>query len=465
MSKRLAGWVLGIAGVVALKLWLGARLGLLADEAYYWVWSRDLSLHYFDHPPLVAFFIAIGRSLGGDHALAVRLMSILSWGIAAPMLLPWARRADLWLCFSFGAPLLAALTSLAVPDAPLLSFWALGLSAALRGGRWWWLAGLASALAVLSKQTGLALLPLALLAADRKELARPHPWGGLSLSLCGAALHLLADAGAGFPTLRFQLAHGLGGLAGSGSISPLGPLRFVAEQAAIWCPFVALAAVLWSFALVSDLARGKPVDRVDRMCFSTSIPLLIGFSLTALGAHPEANWPAPAFIGLGLGLSRARGPIERLFSLGAVLWAAATVLLVAHIERPIVHLPRDPAARFTEGRYLADEVGRFVIPAAYGEEARLPVYTERYQEAALLSFYGIEARTLPGCGRRSQYDLLEDQDIQATEAWFVRPKRSGPLYCTSPRFPETGWPSIVGTVDARGRRVGPWDLFRVRSVP
>ena len=45
-------------GILALwRLYLSSQLQLHPDEAYYWLWSHRLDLSYFDHPPMVAYFI------------------------------------------------------------------------------------------------------------------------------------------------------------------------------------------------------------------------------------------------------------------------------------------------------------------------------------------------------------------------------------------------------------------------
>ncbi|MEO1338114.1 MAG: glycosyltransferase family 39 protein, partial [Myxococcota bacterium] len=58
-------------------LWLAAlvRLPVLEDEAYYWTWSRALSLHYYDHPPLIAGLIRAAQAATGNATIALRLVS------------------------------------------------------------------------------------------------------------------------------------------------------------------------------------------------------------------------------------------------------------------------------------------------------------------------------------------------------------------------------------------------------
>ena len=62
----------------AVNLLQSAYTGLFEDEAYYWVWSKNLAWGYFDHPPMVALFIWIG-GLFFDGELGVRLLSIVSF--------------------------------------------------------------------------------------------------------------------------------------------------------------------------------------------------------------------------------------------------------------------------------------------------------------------------------------------------------------------------------------------------
>ena len=52
--------------------------GLLEDEAYYWVWSRELAWGYFDHPPMVALWAAIGSTLfSGELGIVRRVDRLL----------------------------------------------------------------------------------------------------------------------------------------------------------------------------------------------------------------------------------------------------------------------------------------------------------------------------------------------------------------------------------------------------
>lgn len=96
---------------------------LLHDEAYYWLWSKDLAWGYFDHPPMVALFIRLGDRLMHTE-LGVRLFFILANAATVYLLYriinPVNQRLFYTLLLSI-TPLIA-LSFFAVPDIPLLFF-------------------------------------------------------------------------------------------------------------------------------------------------------------------------------------------------------------------------------------------------------------------------------------------------------------------------------------------------------
>ncbi len=424
-----------IAAVAAMGLGLAARWDLLADEAYHWSWSLRPAFGYYDQPPLIAWVLAAERSLLGDSALALRAVPWITSVASCAILMLHAADRRLAGALLFGLPPLVFLTKRAIPDALLLACWAGALAAAI-SGRAWMLAGVLAGLAALAKYTGLLLFPLLWVAADRQE--RGRALRGLLLGAVLFAPNLWWNATHGWQTFGFQLGEGLLHPLAPG---PLGPLRQIAEQILVVTPLVAAAAVWWAFR--------RPRDRVARFAWWTSIPILIAFALAAWGGPPEAHWPAPAWLGVAIGLSHAGGGLRMLARTGAALAAATSILLVVHVERPVVALRDDPAARFAEGTALGTALGR----------PSVPVLTERYQEASRLSWHGVQARVLPGCGRRVEGS--DERFAPPERALFVRPSRSGPPACAAARYAVVRGPSVVRGADRAGRPVGPWDVFEL----
>ena len=122
--------ILVILAMLAIRLIVASQIHLTEDEAYYRLWSMAPAFGYFDHPPMIAWWIWLGRRLGGDNALGVRLIPILASAATSLLVFDMARlagasrrvagRAGIW----FNAMwLVAAGGFLAVPDAPNSRSW------------------------------------------------------------------------------------------------------------------------------------------------------------------------------------------------------------------------------------------------------------------------------------------------------------------------------------------------------
>src|SRR3569832_2039249 len=94
-----------LAGLMLLRLIAAGCAGLVPDETYYWLWAQHPSFGYYDHPPMVAWWIGAFTGLS-DIALMVRLPFVLSFAALSWMIYyigkilftdTVARRALLWL--------------------------------------------------------------------------------------------------------------------------------------------------------------------------------------------------------------------------------------------------------------------------------------------------------------------------------------------------------------------------------
>src|SRR5216684_2924894 len=119
--------VVTIVALVAVRLVAAAWTPLTFDEAYYWMWSKNLAGGYYDHPPGVAFVIRLGTLIVGDTELGVRLVSILlalpmSWAVyRTAAILFGGRRVASTSAILLNVTLMAAVGTLIVtPDSPLL---------------------------------------------------------------------------------------------------------------------------------------------------------------------------------------------------------------------------------------------------------------------------------------------------------------------------------------------------------
>ena len=133
----------------------------------------------------------------------------------------------------------------------------------------------------------------------------------------------------------------------------------------------------------------------------------------ATWAGGEANWAAPAWAAAAVGLTFRSRRWLRVTWVGAGVNLALCALVFVHAQDPLIDLPNDPIHRLRGGERLGSAV------RAWGIDA---VYTERYQEAALIHFYsGVPAHALPETARPDQYDLWPV--TLADHALFVRVHR------------------------------------------
>ncbi|MEO0600184.1 MAG: hypothetical protein AAF211_02040, partial [Myxococcota bacterium] len=274
MARR---WIGAWGGVLAAKLAVAATLGVLADEAYHWVWSLRPAFGYFDQPPLVAWILAVTSPATQPSPLALRWGPVVlaTAGVGAlVMRCPDRRLAFVWM---LGLPPLFLLTQLAVPDALLLGGWALALAGALVGGRGLLVAGIGAGLAGLAKPTAWALLPMILVAVSPEE--RRSRWLHLGvvangLLLAPFGLWLAANQGV---TLVFQLGENVVEAQTQGAV---GVARQLGDQAAFVTPLAFLAGLAF-------VVRW-PRDRIARIAWFTSVPVLVGFAGAAWLGPPEA---------------------------------------------------------------------------------------------------------------------------------------------------------------------------------
>ena len=119
-----------ILSFTLIRLFINSHIELSPDEAYYWYWSKHLDLSYADHPPMVAYVMALFTAIGGNTEFFVRLGGlILSMGTLFIMfhtsrtLFP-ANKITAWeLLFIFNLTLLfSAGCIVQTPDEPMLFF-------------------------------------------------------------------------------------------------------------------------------------------------------------------------------------------------------------------------------------------------------------------------------------------------------------------------------------------------------
>ena len=292
-----------LTGLMVLRLITAGRAGLVPDESYYWLWAQHPALGYYDHPPMVAWWIA-GFTAIADFALLVRLPFILSFAALSWLMYDTAkvlfsaavaRRTLLWLN---ACVLLSVGSVIATPDPPSVLMWACGLWALAKlhttGKGWWWLVfGLFAGLGFEAKYTNLFLGVgvIAWMALDkdaRRQLLTPWPYLGGLVAAAAMAPNLIWNAHHGWITFAKQF-----GRIESSHFTAKYLIEFLISQPLLINPlifvFVVIGVMMWW--------RNRH-DRNLTLLIALPLPLLAYMLVHVFHDRIQGNWPAPVYPGL-----------------------------------------------------------------------------------------------------------------------------------------------------------------------
>jgi len=314
MSQTDAGLIrntsLAVLGMVALRLAAAAWTPLTFDEAYYWIWSKNLAGGYYDHPPMVALVVRAGTLIAGDTEFGVRLVSIL---LGLPMSLAVYRSAAILFggtnvaataALLLNVTLMVAVGTLIVtPDSPLLvssSFVLFFLAKVLESGRgvWWLAAGAAVGCALLSKYTALLFGPailiwLLVVPKQRRWLLTLWPYLGALVAFALFAPVVYWNSQHHWVSFLKQIGHRVA----FEDFRPLFIAELVPTQIAFATPLVFILGSMGLHALFRRKAGALPSRVLIDVMFWT---ITLYFLWHSLHARVEANWFAPVYPALAI---------------------------------------------------------------------------------------------------------------------------------------------------------------------
>lgn len=187
--------------------------GLHSDESYYWMYSQNLAWGYFDHPPMVAFFIHAGHALlPGEFGVRLFLV-LLSTFTFALVLNELNEQKDIYFLgvFILSFPLVHTHIAgfLAIPDVPLLFFtmlFLLGYRSFLKksDAKNAILLSIISAAMIYSKYHAFLIIGLTVL-SNLKLLRNKFFWLSAGLTLLLLIPHIWWQIDNDFPTIKYHL--------------------------------------------------------------------------------------------------------------------------------------------------------------------------------------------------------------------------------------------------------------------
>lgn len=286
-------------------------LPLLPEETYYWNYAAHIDVGYLDHPPLVAWLIAVGELVLGRTEAGLRFGSLVCGLATLWFVHRLARRlvdqtsALAATALAVALPFLFGTSVMMTPDAPLIALWSAALyffhGAFVIGSRAAWLgAGVAMGLGLLSKYS-IALLGLAALSfivldqRSRRWLTRWEPYAAAAIALALCAPVIVWNFEHEWASFVFQ---GWGRFGDESSFS-LHVLLMNVLVVATPLPLLALPLLFakrWTREshATCEPEHAAPRNRLFVACFVFA-PLLV-FFWSALEHAPRLNWTAPIWL-------------------------------------------------------------------------------------------------------------------------------------------------------------------------
>ncbi len=399
------------AFTLILKLFIAYWFPFLADEAYYWVWSKHLSLSYFDHPPFVAWLLNLG-SVFENYGHAVRWpiviighCSILIW---VEIMKRWLNPKDLFLFFlmmtlncitGFG-------TGIATPDSPLMFFWPLSIYASFRALEtkklsWYLILGIICGLGFCSKYHMAFFLPVVCIwfTVEKKwsQVKFQYIPPTLLVFFITALPVFIWNYQNDYASFLFQLNHGF-----AKNKKEFWVFDYIGSQIGLLFP------IIFAFAILATTQYKSLGEKRWLVYFAWLVPLV--FLISSFRGRVEPNWTAVAFPAI---FALALLTYHRRFWIHLTLWIWGIAAVIAFTEVHFKWLPIDERRLKTYEYNAFDEYLDF--PSKYQ-----PFYASSYQMASMLYYKTkIPVYKLNGTHRVDQFDYMPESKPSVDNFYFL----------------------------------------------
>lgn len=308
-NNKTISWILGFQ---LFRLILLPFMGLMPQDAYYYLYGQNLSLSYFDHPGMIGYILRIFTDLFGQSIYVVKFADFL---ITSLTILSFYKLASYFLSKQKLQRAILLLTSTifisilsfnSTPDVPLLLFWTLSLiclyKAIFEEKKWFWvLGGIAMGLAFNSKYTAL-LLQIGLIGflifsnKYRKLFVSPWFWTSILLSILITCPVWYWNFQNEFASFVFQSSERTSSIS-EFKISPKNFFGAIGHQMFLLIPilFLVIGVITYKY-LKRALLKLKIPQAKTLFLLAFFIPTFVGFfSLTPI-YWVKLNWMMPSYV-------------------------------------------------------------------------------------------------------------------------------------------------------------------------
>ena len=392
---------------------------LIYDEAYYWYFSTQLDWGYFDHPPMVAWMIALGGVLF-KGTLGVRLLGVLM--AASTYLLIWEtisgekkqQHINSFIVLLFSMTLLNAYGFFSLPDSPLLFFTALLLFLLKRfyQEESWTLSmsiGLVMAALMYSKYHAVLVI-LGVIFGNLKLLKNPKAWAALGVSLLAytphlywlykyefvsVAYHLFERSNRAYDFFDFGLGYFVNLIAIFGFCFPF---------------------IYWGLYLATKQLKAQSKDmRLQKSMIGMAITVLAFFFISSFNRRIQTQWIVVICIPIAIMVFEI---ILKNPSLKKQLWVSGllNIAVILFLRLGLVYEPLLPISYEAHGNKtwtaaLQEKVGNAKV-----------VFKDSYRNAPMYAFYtGATTYSLNSIDyRQNQYNIDgSEKQIRGARVAFI----------------------------------------------
>lgn len=438
---NLRNTIIFVSVSVIWKLFV-SLLPLHSDEAYYWLWSKSLDLSYYDHAPMVAYFIKL-TTLFGNSEVAVRfssiivtiILSVLLWKLVIK-LFNNETMASASIVILHSMPILFTASIIITPDTPVFLFlslatyyvWKLTDS---KNCNYWYLIGLFFGLSMLSKYTAcLFVMSLFIYIVLDKKIywfKQYQLYMGIIISVLCFLPVIYWNWQHDWASFSYQIGHGLS----NEGIRFNYIFEYLGTQAGVF------NVILFFPVLYIGIKYLFSKNTKNIFLAAFSVPVILFYVFTALKRLPGGNWPIPAYFTFSIIAAKFfvdGGKIKQRLVIGAIIFnLAVSVIVGLHAKYTIL-----PLEKFSNETAIADATNYFHGYKELAEKLLNDGYsfvvTPEHQLSSSIAYYTknkIKPFRYSNGHKKTQFEIWGmPKDFDYSNGAFVyEPREDGNLPC------------------------------------
>lgn len=412
-------YILFIIAASLIKLTYSLSTEIIADEAYYWIWSRDLNFSYYDQGPGVALYIRLFTTIFGENFFAIKFGAFFSslttifFIDKSACLFPLSKKQR-WLVLTIVlfTPGLLFGSMLLVHDSVLLMAWSMALYFSLRFVKSGqkdllalYLIFFALAIGTLAKHT-MVFFAIALIIwllfhpKEYRILKNPHFYSGILLAAAMVSSMLYWNITHNWDNID-AIIH-LRSSGGSINANP-SPAAYLGGQMIMLTPFWFFLFVLYVFRAIKQKwqkalpLQEEPLRAMKNLLLVNAI-ILPGFFLILSNLRIiQANWVFASYpaMAIWIGLNFPEQINQRkqkgeywIYNLGIIFCLvfafiiiyAETLMSLTGMKIPSKLLPSSKYIGYRQAFSEIEQLRKEKHPQAI-------IIANKYQDAALASWY------------------------------------------------------------------------------